>query len=111
VTSPLGFVLWIETEVDERIVALAGFHDDIATFAAVAAGGTARGTNFSRRKARQPLRRRRLLTRMVASSMNTAVLVLSSRFSVGDRGRDLSLRSLGSQSLSLDQTCSDLPKR
>src|ERR1700722_17403033 len=37
----LGFVLWIEAEVHQRVVALAGFHDDVATLTAVAAGRSA----------------------------------------------------------------------
>jgi len=36
--SALGFVLGIETEVDERVVTLARFHDDVAALAAVTAG-------------------------------------------------------------------------
>src|SRR5438552_3308120 len=38
VTSALRAVLRIEAEVHQRIVALAGFHDDVAAFASVAAG-------------------------------------------------------------------------
>ena len=41
VASALRFVLGVEAEVDERVVALAGFHDDIAAAAAVAARGAA----------------------------------------------------------------------
>ena len=41
VTSALGVVFGIEAEVDERVVALAGFHEDVAALAAVAAGGSA----------------------------------------------------------------------
>ena len=41
VTSALGLVFGIEAEVDQRVVALAGFHDDVAAVAAVAAGGPA----------------------------------------------------------------------
>ena len=43
VASALGFVFGIEAEVDERVVALAGFHDDVAALAAVAAGRAAAG--------------------------------------------------------------------
>jgi hypothetical protein len=39
VASALAFVFGVKAEMDERIVALAGFHDDIATAATVAAGG------------------------------------------------------------------------
>ncbi len=38
VTSSLRFVFRIEPEMDERIVALARLHDDVATPAAIAAG-------------------------------------------------------------------------
>ncbi len=41
VTSALGLVLGIEAEMHERVVALAGFHDDVAALAAIAAGGPA----------------------------------------------------------------------
>src|SRR5579859_4131031 len=37
VASALRFVLGIETEMHQRVVALAGLHDDVATLAAVAA--------------------------------------------------------------------------
>ena len=40
-TPALGLVFGIETEMHERVVALAGFHDDVAAFAAIAAGGSA----------------------------------------------------------------------
>src|SRR5579859_6423920 len=43
VASTAGLVLGIETEVDERVVALAGFHPHIAAPAAVAARGPATG--------------------------------------------------------------------
>ena len=46
VASALGFVFGIEAEMDERVVALAGFHDDVAALAAVAAGGAAAGNEF-----------------------------------------------------------------
>ena len=46
VASALGFVFGIETKVDERVVALAGFHDDVAAFAAVAAGRSAARNEF-----------------------------------------------------------------
>src|SRR5437588_1134544 len=36
VTSALRVVFWIEAEVDESVVRLAGFHDDVAALAAVA---------------------------------------------------------------------------
>ena len=39
--SALAFVFRIEAEVDQRVVAFAGFHDDVAAAAAVAAGGAA----------------------------------------------------------------------
>jgi len=41
VASALAFVFRIEAEMDERIMAFAGFHNDVAAAAAVAAGGTA----------------------------------------------------------------------
>src|SRR4051812_19833537 len=41
VTSALRVVLRVETEVDERVVGLARFHDDVAATATVAAAGTA----------------------------------------------------------------------
>src|ERR1700757_1372335 len=41
VASALGLVLGIEAEMDQRVVALAGFHDDVAAAPAVAAGGAA----------------------------------------------------------------------
>src|SRR5438874_980829 len=37
VTSALGFVFRIEAEVNQSVVALAGFHDDVAALAAIAA--------------------------------------------------------------------------
>jgi hypothetical protein len=37
VTSALRLVLGVEAEVDERVVALAGFHEDITTTSAVSA--------------------------------------------------------------------------
>src|SRR5215470_1104713 len=40
-TPTLGFVFGIEAEMNQRIVALAGFHDDVAAAAAVAAGRSA----------------------------------------------------------------------
>src|SRR5581483_11121209 len=43
VTAALGLVFWVEAEVHQRVVALAGFHDHVATFAAVASGRTAAG--------------------------------------------------------------------
>jgi CBS domain-containing protein len=43
VASALGLLFGIETEVDERVVALAGFHDDVATLAAVPARGAPAG--------------------------------------------------------------------
>src|SRR5271165_2660664 len=46
VFSALGFVLWVVAEMDERIVALARLHDDVAAAAAVAAGGSAAGHEF-----------------------------------------------------------------
>ena len=53
--SALRFVFGIETKMNQRIVAFAGFHDDVAAATPVAAGGPPRGTNFSPRKAMQPL--------------------------------------------------------
>src|SRR5579859_5368932 len=41
VTAALGLVFGIETEMDQGVVALAGFHDDVAALTAVAAGGSA----------------------------------------------------------------------
>jgi hypothetical protein len=46
VASALAFVFRVKAEMDERIVALAGFHDDIATAAAVAAGGASARDKF-----------------------------------------------------------------
>ncbi len=46
VASALRLVFGIETEVDQRVVALAGFHDDVATLAAVAAGGASAGNEL-----------------------------------------------------------------
>ena len=46
VASALRFVFRVEAEMDERVVALAGFHDDIATLAAVAAGRAAARDEF-----------------------------------------------------------------
>src|SRR5208282_1012235 len=39
--SALGLVFWIETEMHERVVALARLHDDVSALAAVAARRTA----------------------------------------------------------------------
>jgi hypothetical protein len=41
VAAALGVVFGIEAEVDERVVTLAGFHDDVATAPAVSAGWSA----------------------------------------------------------------------
>ncbi len=46
VFSALGFVLRVVAEMDERIVALARLHDDVAAAAAVAAGGSPSGHEF-----------------------------------------------------------------
>ena len=46
VASALGLVFRIEAEMDERVVALAGFHDDVATFTSVATGGASSGDEF-----------------------------------------------------------------
>jgi len=35
----LGFVFWIEAEMHQRVVTFTGFHDHVAAFATVAAGG------------------------------------------------------------------------
>ena len=43
VSATLGFVLGVETEVDERVVAEGGGHEDVASMASVAAGGAAFG--------------------------------------------------------------------
>jgi hypothetical protein len=43
VLSALRLVLGIVAEMDERVVALAGLHDDVAAAAAVAARGSAAG--------------------------------------------------------------------
>ena len=43
VAPALGLVFGIEAEVDQRVVALAGFHGDVAAAPAIAAGGTAAG--------------------------------------------------------------------
>ncbi len=43
VAAALGFVLGVEAEVDEGVVAEGGGHEDVAAVAAVAAGGTAAG--------------------------------------------------------------------
>src|SRR6185437_1418287 len=43
VTSALGLVFRIKAEMHQRVVALTGFHDHVATATAVAAGGTAAG--------------------------------------------------------------------
>src|SRR6266567_1058980 len=45
-SAALRAVLRIEAEVDERVVALAGLHDDIAALAAVAAGRPAPRDKF-----------------------------------------------------------------
>ena len=73
VAAALGFVLGVEAEVDEGVVGERGGHEDVAAVAAVAAGGAARGTNFSRRKAMQPLPPSPALTRIRASSINIAL--------------------------------------
>src|SRR5206468_1381176 len=43
VTSPLGFVFGVETKMHQRIMTLAGFHNDVATLAAVSARGPSAG--------------------------------------------------------------------
>ena len=43
VPAALAFVLGVEAEVDEGVVALGGDHEDVAAVAAVAAGGAAAG--------------------------------------------------------------------
>jgi hypothetical protein len=40
VPPALGFVFWIKTEMHQRVVTFARFHDDIATLAAISAGRT-----------------------------------------------------------------------
>ena len=47
VTAALRLVLGIEAEVDQRVVALAGFHDDIAAASAVAAATDRRAEQTS----------------------------------------------------------------
>ena len=46
VTAALGLVFGIEAEVHQRVVALAGFHDDVAAVPAVAARGPAARHEF-----------------------------------------------------------------
>ena len=46
VASTLSLVLWIEAEMHQRVMALAGFHNDVATVTAVAAGGPATRDKF-----------------------------------------------------------------
>ena len=46
VAAALGFVLRVEAEVDEGVVAERGRHEDVAAVAAVAAGGAALGNEF-----------------------------------------------------------------
>ncbi len=46
VAAALGFVLGVEAEVDEGVVAEGGGHEDVAAVAAVAAGGAALGDEF-----------------------------------------------------------------
>src|SRR5579871_532012 len=41
VPAPLGLMLRIETKMDQRVMALAGFHNDVAALAAVAPRRTA----------------------------------------------------------------------
>ena len=40
-TSALAFVFRVEAEMDERVMALTGFHNDVAATATVATGGAA----------------------------------------------------------------------
>ena len=44
--SAFGFVFGIETEVDQRVVALAGLHDDVAAATAIATGRSTSGNKF-----------------------------------------------------------------
>jgi hypothetical protein len=46
VFAALALVFRVVAEVDEGVVALAGFKDDAATVAAVSAGGTAAGNEL-----------------------------------------------------------------
>jgi hypothetical protein len=46
VFAALGFVLGIEAEIDEGVVALAGFEDNVTSVAAVATGGSAAGNEL-----------------------------------------------------------------
>src|SRR5438270_5988934 len=43
VASALGLVFGIEAEVNQRVMAFAGFHDDVAAFSAISARRTATG--------------------------------------------------------------------
>jgi hypothetical protein len=46
VASALGFVLGVEAEVDEGVVAEGGGHEDVAAVTAIAAGGASLGNKF-----------------------------------------------------------------
>ncbi len=46
VLPALAFVLWVEAEIDQRIVSLAGFEDDTAAVSPVAAGRSAAGNEL-----------------------------------------------------------------
>src|SRR5438270_8280286 len=50
VASTLAFVFRVKAEMHQRVMALAGFHHNVAAAAAISAGRAPRGTNFSRRK-------------------------------------------------------------
>src|SRR5579871_3705810 len=44
--AAFGLIFGIEAEVHQRVVTLAGFHDDVAALAAISAGGSAAGNEF-----------------------------------------------------------------
>lgn len=44
--SALGFVFGVEAEVDERVVAERGLHEDVSAVAAISAGGASAGDEF-----------------------------------------------------------------
>ena len=69
-TPALGFVFGIEAEVHQRVVALAGFHDDIAAAAAVAAGRAAARHELLAPEGHAAVAAVAGLHRILASSMN-----------------------------------------
>ena len=70
VAAALGLVVGIEAEVNERVAMRVGDDVDGTARAAVAAVRPARGTNFSRRKLREPLPPSPALMWMSTSSTN-----------------------------------------